>query len=72
MYRILSMLVLLIGFTIANAAPKQQYSYTHTVSPATCPAPVMQMLVKCPSRYEVTTRTTSCKKFVPVDVCAGR
>jgi hypothetical protein len=71
MKKMLALVALSVGFSIANATPGAQYSYQWSVSPAVCPMPHTQMLVKCPSRYEVTTATTSCKKFIPVDLCAS-
>lgn len=72
MRKLLALLAMAVGFSIANAEPEARYSYEWTVEAMACPSPQMQMLVRCPSRYEVTTATTSCKKFVPVDLCAGR
>ena len=72
MKKILALLALSVGFSIANATPENQYSYQWSVLPMVCPMPHTQMLIKCPSRYEVTTPTTSCKKYVVVDLCAGR
>ena len=72
MKKILALFALSVGFSIANAEPELRYSYEWTVETMMCPAPKMQILIRCPSRYEVTTMTTSCKKFVPVDLCAGR
>ena len=71
MKKILALLALSAGFSIANAKPENQYSYQWSVSPAVCPMPHMQMLVRCPSRYEVTTARTSCKKYVVVDLCTS-
>jgi hypothetical protein len=71
MKKILALMALSVGFSIANAAPETQYSYRWAVSPAVCPMPHTQMLIKCPTRYEVTTATTSCKKYVAVDLCAS-
>lgn len=72
MRKFLALLTLAVGFSIANAGPETRYSYEWTVETMICPSPQMQMLIRCPSRYEVTTATTSCKKFVPVDLCSGR
>lgn len=65
MKKMLALLALSVGFSIANAKPENQYSYQWSALPMMCPMPHMQMLVNCPSRYEVTTAATSCKSLYP-------
>jgi hypothetical protein len=36
-----------------------------------CPSPREAIMVRCPSRYEVTTATTTCRKKIRIDECAS-
>ena len=38
--------------------------------PHMCPAPATVLLVRCPSRYEITGKTTTCKTRRSIDLCA--
>lgn len=43
---------------------------TESIEQQMYPSPVIQTLVRCPSRYEVTTSSTSCMKKIKVDLCS--
>ena len=57
-------------FILSVATTLLTHSPAAGAEPHMCPAPATVLLVRCPSRYEITGKTTTCKTRRSIDLCA--